>query len=229
MKKTLYVSLMVIFIVPVKSLAFSDEEFENARQAIQDKDGDRFSQLIMNLGHENDLNFENEDDFEKARAQQAIFFDDEYDPFYREDEPFENLQDEEIVSQDSEEPLQEESDLIPFLQKLIDSGINLNTNIKFTNENGNIVLLSPLNFLLSMSALENSFQEVKFLIEHGANVNYIDPTEGATALHWAAKNDNMSMAEYLLNNNANKNIKNFSGYLPLDLARSEDMERILKA
>jgi ankyrin repeat protein len=42
-----------------------------------------------------------------------------------------------------------------------------------------------------------------------------------TALHWAAKNGHLDITELLLEYNANVNIKDKSGKIPLDLAQEK--------
>ena len=60
--------------------------------------------------------------------------------------------------------------------------------------------------LLSYSAYYNRFDFVKYLVEKGANVNLMHK-DSMAPIHYAAKCGNAEMIKYLINNKADKNIK----------------------
>lgn len=55
------------------------------------------------------------------------------------------------------------------------------------------------NNMLLLGAQQNNIEEVKFAIEHKANIHATN-NDGETALHWAAYNGNINMINLLLNN-----------------------------
>ncbi|MBN8238552.1 ankyrin repeat domain-containing protein [Marinobacter hydrocarbonoclasticus] len=71
---------------------------------------------------------------------------------------------------------------------------------------------------LLISAVRNgNLDLVKERIEAGANVNYQDPQAGS-ALGAAIYNDDVSLAQYLLETGADANLPNEHGIVPLELA-----------
>lgn len=70
---------------------------------------------------------------------------------------------------------------------------------------------------------------VKLLIDEGVDVN-IAELRGYTALHYAAENNNIEVINYLINNGANVNARNVSGFIPLNniLYDDENEKNLLK-
>ena len=70
---------------------------------------------------------------------------------------------------------------------------------------------------------------VKLLIDEGVDVN-IAELRGYTALHYAAENKNIEVINYLINNGANVNARNVSGFIPLNniLYDDENEKNLLK-
>jgi hypothetical protein len=92
---------------------------------------------------------------------------------------------------------------LEILQKIVDSGVDLETKLKYVDTTtGKQHIFRPFDALLMLSAFEGSFKEAKFLIDHGANVNFVDPTDGFTALRWAKKNNDQKMINLLLEHGA---------------------------
>uniref|UniRef100_A0A4W3GCJ5 Protein phosphatase 1 regulatory subunit 12A-like n=1 Tax=Callorhinchus milii TaxID=7868 RepID=A0A4W3GCJ5_CALMI len=69
---------------------------------------------------------------------------------------------------------------------------------------------------------------VKFLVEHGANINQPD-NEGWTSLHAAASCGFRAITEYLVKEGADVSAVNSEGELPLDLASEDGVTRLLQA
>ncbi len=62
-------------------------------------------------------------------------------------------------------------------------------------------------------------QELKYSIDNGdINVNYQRPSDGASLLMIAIMNNQLEIARYLLNHDANQNIANNQGQTPLMIA-----------
>ncbi|NND65688.1 MAG: hypothetical protein HKM24_06965 [Gammaproteobacteria bacterium] len=75
----------------------------------------------------------------------------------------------------------------------------------------------------------------RFLLDHGVGVNTIDDN-GMSLLHWAVKRYNLVLAEQLIKQGANSQVRNSEGHTPLDLARGqyktqslERLEQIFRA
>lgn len=81
------------------------------------------------------------------------------------------------------------------IKKEINNLIEKNTNINYTNENGD----SPL---IVASHYYQLIDSIKILIENGANINHANQN-GDTALHLSAKNGLAQIVNTLLINNAN--------------------------
>ena len=77
-----------------------------------------------------------------------------------------------------------------------------------------------------MAALTDSVDVARLLISRGAKVNAID-YEGWTALHAAANYNHLKMAQLLIDNGADKNIKDNWGRKPIDRANSSEMKALL--
>ena len=59
---------------------------------------------------------------------------------------------------------------------------------------------------------------VRFLIEHGADVNAIDMGDN-TAIHWAAMRGHVEIVKYLLQQGADKTLRNKQDKMPVDLCQ----------
>lgn len=62
----------------------------------------------------------------------------------------------------------------------------------------------------------NRFKDIQQMIENGADVNYISPSEeNRTALYWASRRGYKGLVQLLLDNGAEVNTKNDFGSTPL--------------
>ena len=80
---------------------------------------------------------------------------------------------------------------------------------------------------LARAANNGHYQTCKFLIEQGAEVDALDIGDN-TALHWAAMRGNVEIVNLLLQNGADKTIKNKQGltcYEGLDRQRQASAAR----
>ena len=71
---------------------------------------------------------------------------------------------------------------------------------------------------LARAANNGHYQTCKFLIEQGAEVDALDIGYN-TALHWAAMRGNVEIVNLLLQNGADKTIKNKQGRIPIDMCQ----------
>ena len=71
---------------------------------------------------------------------------------------------------------------------------------------------------LHIAAKRGNFENVKWLLENGAQVNVQDALHQCTPLHYAAKNGHYEIVEILLNYGANKYLRNESEVTPLEEA-----------
>ena len=69
---------------------------------------------------------------------------------------------------------------------------------------------------------------MKLLIDRGADVNRHDGLEKETPLHYAAKYGNVELAKLLLEAKADPRAKEFHGKTPLDLAKENKHQDIVK-
>jgi ankyrin repeat protein len=69
---------------------------------------------------------------------------------------------------------------------------------------------------------------VKLLIDRGADVNRHDGLEKETALHYAAKYGNAELAKLLLEAKADPTAKDFRGKTPLDLAKENNHQGVVR-
>lgn len=91
------------------------------------------------------------------------------------------------------------------VQKLIDSGANVNTHDEDNNYGS----------LLMMTYYRHDFELMKCLIKNGANVNDVNSI-GSTALYYySSYDDNIIPVKYLIDHGANVNIPNAVNVLPL--------------
>lgn len=102
---------------------------------------------------------------------------------------------------------------IAVVQKYLDAG-----TIKV---NDTFFAWSPL---LS-AASRNQLQMVKFLVEHGADINYKHPILKMTSAAFATYDGNNELLEYLLQKGADPNIKMRGGVSLLRVARDEGHEK----
>ena len=68
----------------------------------------------------------------------------------------------------------------------------------------------------------------KFLIELGANINYIHSHNGWTPLHNACHFDNLEIVQQLVDFGADINIKNVKEQFPHELATKEEIKSFLE-
>ena len=82
-------------------------------------------------------------------------------------------------------------------------------------------------FSALMYALNKGRTDIaKCLIEKGADINTKD-NNGWTALMYASKFGMVDVVKFLIKNNADANIKNKDGKIALDLAKNEEIKKLL--
>lgn len=74
-------------------------------------------------------------------------------------------------------------------------------------------------YAVTKSRTQRALQTVRFLVENGAEVDALDMGEN-TALHWAAMRGHVEIVNFLLQNGANKNMKNAQDKLPIDMCQA---------
>ena len=77
------------------------------------------------------------------------------------------------------------------------------------------------NFKKIANSRESRFSQVTVLLEHGSNVNELEPKTKATALHYAALNGHSVLVEALLSWGAEVNRQDYLGTTPLHFACQE--------
>ena len=82
------------------------------------------------------------------------------------------------------------------------------------------------NTALANAANAGNLEIVKYLVEHGADVN-IKGSKGETALFQSARNGRMDVVEYLLSKGALSSIKNDDDLLPKDVGADALIRRLL--
>jgi ankyrin repeat protein len=100
---------------------------------------------------------------------------------------------------------------------LLDSGADVNGGEKRG---------SPLDWAVSRK--QPNLKLAKLLIDRGADVNRHDGLEKETPLHYAAKYGNVELAKLLLKAKADPMAKEFRGKTPLDLARENKHQDLVK-
>lgn len=80
------------------------------------------------------------------------------------------------------------------VKKYIESGVDVNATY---------FAWSPIQ----MAATKGQFEVVKYLTEHGANLDYVHPMTKMTAFHLAAYDGNEKIVKYLAEHNADINKK----------------------
>ena len=73
-----------------------------------------------------------------------------------------------------------------------------------------------------MAEIVNNPEEVKRLLNAGADVNVTDNEDGLTPLHHAARENAPEAAKTLIERGADVKAKDENGWMPLDLARDEN-------
>lgn len=96
---------------------------------------------------------------------------------------------------------------------LVDSGANIN---------GGVGSKSPLG----MAAMTGRLWAVKFLIEHGADINQADAFDDSTPLHMASKGCQLGVAVWLLDKGAKATTKDKNGNVPEALVCTGDLSSI---
>ena len=85
----------------------------------------------------------------------------------------------------------------------------------------------PISFLLE-AVEQESMSFVLQLLLLGFNPNHFLQSDGITALHVAAKNNNKAIVKLLLAFKADPKIKNKKGEMPIDLAADKEISQLLK-
>ncbi|HEY7987226.1 MAG TPA: ankyrin repeat domain-containing protein [Methylophilaceae bacterium] len=98
---------------------------------------------------------------------------------------------------------------IPVVKKYLDSGVMKVNDVFF----GWAPILSATS--------QGQLPMVKFLVEHGANINYQHPITKLTPVATAAYDGNNELLEYLLKNGGNPNIQMRGGISVLRVTRKE--------
>ena len=81
---------------------------------------------------------------------------------------------------------------------------------------------------LHTAMLQSNLVVVKLLLDYGFDPNARATKNGNTPLHYAVACNNIGAVRLLLQYNANKNIRNLEGLTPLEKARKEEKEEIVK-
>ncbi|KAM4611597.1 ankyrin repeat domain-containing protein 53 [Polymixia lowei] len=98
------------------------------------------------------------------------------------------------------------------VEMLVDSGlVEINTGCPQGQR--------PIHMVLSLQSLPNSSACLKYLLEHGADVNASATDSGQTALHLAAAQGLLECSEILVRAGADVHAQDSRGHKPLDLAR----------
>jgi len=78
------------------------------------------------------------------------------------------------------------------------------------------------------TAREDNFSELKRLFSDSNNIDIDYSEEGFSALHWAVRHGNKKMVKWLLDNNADVNIRDVDGNTPLMMAVLRDQIELVK-
>ena len=105
--------------------------------------------------------------------------------------------------------------LIEIVRMLIDAGANLNVQDKHGH--------TPLH----LAAINGKVEIVRMLIDAKANFN-LQAKNGRTALHFAADLREKEIVRMLIDAGARKDILDYRGRLPYDLADTEELKNLLK-
>lgn len=74
----------------------------------------------------------------------------------------------------------------------------------------------------------HNYENVKILIEHGADVNYQSNSDGYTSLHWAARKGDKQLAKMLLESGANIHTLNKENQIPAALAKANNHDAVFE-
>ena len=112
-------------------------------------------------------------------------------------------------------------DNLSMLQELLNLNKEAVNSIYYDQEN------NLTHNLLTFAVSKNKKNVVALLLENNCNINYQIPETEETALHIAARNDNLEIAEILVkNSNYIKNIKNKLGETPKDIINKDKKGKI---
>ena len=81
---------------------------------------------------------------------------------------------------------------------------------------------------LHAAMFQSNLIVVKLLLDYGFDPNTRATKNGNTPLHYAVASNNLDAARLLLQYHANKNIRNLEGLTPIDKARKEEKEEMIK-
>ena len=102
---------------------------------------------------------------------------------------------------------------------LIDKLFKLGSDIDGKNDEGD----TPLH--LASGTYDDNVNLIEKLINLGANINSQN-NNNDTPLHIAVRNQKIERVKFLLSKNAKQNIKNMSGYIPLEEAKANNFKEI---
>ena len=129
---------------------------------------------------------------------------------------------------------------VEIVEYLIDLGVNVNNKnddlgysplmISCNHEdiyliNSNINMNKCGGYALYCISGFHYFEIANLLIESGVKINSI--SNGFSSLHNACSNNNFEMIKYLLDNGANKNIKNINGKFPIEETENEEIKEFI--
>ena len=77
-------------------------------------------------------------------------------------------------------------------------------------------------------AYMHNYENVKILIEKGAEVNYQSQYDGYSSLHWAARKGDLEMIKLLIKNGAHINSVNKENQTPKDLAKENNHDSVFE-
>ncbi len=98
---------------------------------------------------------------------------------------------------------------------------------KLINKGAEVDSLDKGGYSAMMLAASNNFPFiVELLIEKGADVNRIETTNGWTALIWATKRGHEETVQVLINHQADKSIKDYTGLNAIDYAQQKNFKTI---
>jgi ankyrin repeat protein len=81
---------------------------------------------------------------------------------------------------------------------------------------------------LHLAARLGHLEVAEVLVAHKADVNALDGSSKLTPLHRAARYGHVEVVALLLGNKADRSAKSWDGKIPLDFAREQGDERIIR-